>query len=100
MIITRHDFFQRNYRFYVLHLKGNVYSLTPKLFLFGGYCIQLSRFCNFLEWKGNALMPPGDSPTLRGQSTFPKSINGKTLCFNVLRYRHICVNPFKFHRNV
>nr|XP_034335060.1 uncharacterized protein LOC105341179 [Crassostrea gigas] len=29
-----------------------------------------------LKWKGNALMPSGDSPTLREQSTFPKSING------------------------
>lgn len=54
------------------------------MFLFGGYCNQLSRFCNFfVEWKGNALMPSGDSPTLREQSTFPKSINGKILCFNV-----------------
>lgn len=75
------------------HLHQNCFYLAAIAFNFHAFVI-------FVEWKGNALMPPGDSPTLREQSTFPKSINGKTLCFNVLRYRHICVNPFKFHRNV
>lgn len=98
MIITRHDFFQRNCRFYVLHLKGNVYS-HQNCFL-AAIAINFHGFVIFVEWKGNALMPSDDSPTLREKSTFPKSINGKILCFNVLRYRHICVNPFKLHRNV
>lgn len=89
MVITRHDFFQRNYRFYVLHLKGNVYSLTPKCFYLAAIAINFHAFVIFVQWKGNALMPSGDSPTLREQSTFPKSINGKILCLNVLRYRHI-----------
>lgn len=74
--------------------------LHQNFFYFAAIAINFHAFVIFVEWKGNALMPSGDSPTLREQSTFPNSINGKTLCFNVLRYRHICVNPFKFHRNV
>lgn len=82
---------------YALRLKCNIYSLTPKLFLLVAIVIKFHTFIFLVEWKGNSLIPSGRSS--REKSTFPKSTDGKIL-FQGFKYRRMCVNPFKFHRNV
>lgn len=62
---------------YVLRLKCNVYSLTPKMFLLVAIVINFHTFIILVEWKGNSLIPSGRS--LREKSTFPKSTDGKIL---------------------
>lgn len=62
---------------YVLRLKCNVYSLTPKLFLLVAIVINFQTFLILVEWKGNSLIPSGRS--LREKSIFPKNTDGKIL---------------------